>query len=240
MQDTITGEYETKVYLDDPGHTTALPLPGNGVIACDTSEVVITGTTTNATGTTYNVAGVNGRVTIVNKSTSGAGQISISSPIIYIDKYGEPAYYHGAPDSTKYYDYRDTDWYQDSRTSDWANRTFEKNPNYTGNTAVGIVSAEDIRYGVDLPASTSLEIDAAILANGKFGYWYDNRVKRNLRILGSLTFNGSYGRYSGSPVTGYGYSYSGIYQYDKKLTGSSPPHFLGTALPAFFSWRVVN
>jgi hypothetical protein len=242
VQDSFTGEYETKVYLDDPSPHTGLPrdLPAGGVISCDTREVVITGTTTNATGTTYDVAGINGRVTIVNKSTSGSGQISISSPIIYIDKYGEPAYYHGAPDSTKHYDYRDTDWFDDSRKDNWANRSFEKNTNYVGSSAVGIVSAKDIRYGVDLPASTSLEIDAAILANGSFGYWHDNKVKRNLRILGSLTFNGSYGRYSGSPVTGKGYSYSGIYQYDQRLRGNAPPHFLGTARPEFFAWRVVR
>jgi hypothetical protein len=236
-QDALTGEYVTKVILDDDG--LERDLPSNGVIACNTSEVVVYGRTITSGGTTYEVAGINGRVTIVNKSTSGSGQISISSPIIYIDKDGEPYYQHKDA-SDNYYDYRTPNYFQDSQKTTWSNNEFVRNPNYAGNSAVGIVSAEDVRYGVDLPASTSLEIDAAIVANGGFGYEHDYLVKRNLRIVGSLTFNSSYGRYSGSPVTGYGYSYSGIYQYDHKLRGNAPPHFLGTARPDFFAWRVVK
>jgi hypothetical protein len=236
-QDALTGEYTTKVILDDDG--VERDMPANGVIACNTSEVVVYGRTINAGGTTYEVAGINGRVTIVNRSTSGAGQISISSPIIYIDKDGEP-YYHHEDAGGNSYDYRTTNYFEDSRKDIWANNEFVRNPDYNGNSAVGIVSAEDVRYGVDLPASTSLEIDAAIIANGGFGYDHDGLVKRNLRIVGSLTFNSSYGRYSGWPVSGTGYSYSGIYQYDHRLRGNAPPHFLGTARPDFFSWRVVK
>jgi hypothetical protein len=199
--------------------------------------VVITGTTTTAGGTTYNVAGINGRVTIVNKSSYG--QVSISAPIIYIDNNGQPYYQH-KDGGGNCYDYRTPSYFQDSKKTVWSNNEFVRNPNYSGNSAVGIVAAHDIRYGVDLPAATSLEIDAAIVANGGFGYDHDGLVKRNLRIVGSLTFNSSYGRYSGSPITGDGYSYSGIYQYDQRLRGNAPPHFLGTARPEFFAWRVVK
>ncbi len=232
-QDPVSGIYTTKVVLDGVEKN----LPANGVIACNTSEVAITGTTTTSGGTTYDVAGINGRVTIVNKSSYG--EISISAPIIYIDDNGEPYYQHKDA-SDNYYDYRTANYFQDSQKNLWANNEFVRNPNYSGNSAMGIVAAHDIRYGVDLPASTSLEIDAAIVANGGFGYDHDYLVKRNLRIVGSLTFNSSYGRYSGSPITGYGYSYSGIYQYDQRLRGNAPPHFLGTARPEFFAWRVVK
>jgi len=229
------GRYVTKVIID--GGATELALPANGVIAADSSEVTITGTMHHASGTTYDIAGVNGRVTLVNKSSYG--QLSISSPIIYIDNNGEPYYQHKDA-SDNYYDYRTANYFEDSQKNLWYNNEFVRNPNYSGNSAVGLVAANDIRYGVDTAGSTSLEIDAAILANGKFGYDYDGLVKRNLRIVGSLTFNGSYGRYSGSPITGTGYSYSGIYQYDQKLRGNAPPFFLGTSRPEFFAWRMVQ
>jgi hypothetical protein len=235
--DAGLGEYVTKVIIDDNG--TELPLPPGGVIGSDTDDLSITGTMVSSGGTTYDVAAVNGRVTIVNKSNGYGDQISISSPIVYIDKNGEPYYQH-MDSSGNYYDYRTPNYFADSQKDIWYNNEFVRNPSYTGNSAVGLVAARDIRYGVGTPSSTSMEIDAAILANGGFGYWHDNRVKRNLRIVGSLTFNSSYGRYSGSPVTGYGYSYSGIYQYDQKLRGNAPPHFLGTARPEFFAWRAVQ
>ncbi len=243
-EELVLGEYKyvTRVILDGDG--VERDLPDNGVIACNTSNVTITGTTTTAGGTTYNVAGINGRVTIVNKSTSGSGQISISSPIIYIDENGHSYYQHREADGTAY-DYKTANYFNDAGKHYWTSDTdpkvqFVRNPNYTGNSAVGMVAAEDIRYGVGTPAGSSMQIDAAILANGKFGYDHDNLVKRNLRITGSLTFNGSYGRYSSPPKTGKGYSYSGIYQYDQKLRGNSPPFFLGTARPDFFAWRVVH
>lgn len=132
------------------------------------------------------------------------------------------------------FDYRTADYY--TNPDYWEDERYEPNSAYTGNSALGIMCAGEIRYGQGAPSNTNIEMNCACLSVNNNFHSDLNRNKYHMRIVGSIVSHRRGWRYSGSS----GYPRSGMYVYDNNLMNNPPPSFLEVNTPLDGGWLVVK
>lgn len=175
-----------------------------------------------ATGVLYvdgDIAGIqgtlNGRLTV-----AATGTVSITDSIQYVDSDGNTAYINGIP----------------SRTSD----PFEPNPDYDGNSALGVLAGGDVLYSDSAP--TQLEVDGYFFSKGKFGVPDSSFQPRStLRTLGGHSVEagviGAYTNRNGTVTAGFR---DRDYTFDARMANNPPPHFLAIDEARFGAFRLVH
>lgn len=169
---------------------------------------------------------IEGRVTVASPAA-----ITITGNLRYVDADNEPAYVN-------------------------ANNTanFAPNPDYTGNSALGIIAGGNLQYGSTLPNNT--EIHAACFTGGSMhlpgmsfnssGNWtggYQSSFNRaTLCFLGATIVNNSAVSAIVNGTTGVhlaGFQ-SRAWRYDWNLLDNPPPHFLAIDRPMFRGIEIVQ
>ena len=158
---------------------------------------------------------LNGRLTV-----AATGTVKITDSIQYVDSDGDTAYNNGIPAS--------------------ASDPFESNPDYDGNSALGVLAGGDVLYSDSVP--TQIEVDGYFFSKGKFGV-PDSRFapRSSLRTLGGHAVEsgviGAYSNRRGTVIAGFR---SRNYAFDARMASNPPPHFLAIDDPRFGAFRIVH
>ena len=225
--------YASGVYYQSSTNNVQITLLGNRV------QITVTGGSSGnyalpADGVIYVKGNVtqlsgtlNGRLTIVSEQA-----INITGTVMYIDGNSNSAYLNG----------------------DRSNQPFVPNPQYTGNSSLGLAANGHINITSSVP--NYVEIDAVMYSKtghiGMAGYTmnadgtaltsYDSSFhKSGVRYLGSMT---SYLRPVDQIVNGSGTVISGfttsLFTYDSASFLEPPPYFLTFARPQYSGWEVLQ
>lgn len=158
---------------------------------------------------------LDGRVTI-----AATGSALITGSIQYVDSDGDTAYSNGLPAD--------------------ASDPYVPNPDYDGNSALGIMAGGDVTYSTSVP--TQLELNGYVFSRGKFGVPNSSfGLHATLRILGGQTVEtgvtGAYADRYGNITSGF---QSRNYTFDAALANNPPPRFLAIDEPRFSAFRIVG
>lgn len=158
---------------------------------------------------------LDGRVTLAT-----SGSVTITDSIQYVDADGDTAYKNGLPSTS--------------------GKPYEPNPDYDGNSALGVMSAGSATYGFDSPSR--IEVNGYFFSGGMFGVPSSSfGVRESLRILGGQTVEsgviGAYANSSGTVSSGYK---DRNYTFDTSLANNPPPRFLAVDEPRFGAYRIVR
>jgi hypothetical protein len=175
-----------------------------------------------ATGVMYfgmDVAGLKG--TLDGQLTIAcSGSIALSGSLQYVDDGGRTAFLNGIPADTS--------------------AEYKPNPDYTGDSALGIMAQGDIVYTTTAP--TKMEHNAYFFtASGSFGVPSTSYpVKSTLRRLGGVAAKyDNIGAYTSGTTTTAGFP-DRRYFFDENLVSNPPPHFLQIDQPVFAAYRQVR
>ncbi|MHC4608016.1 MAG: hypothetical protein ACYTAF_13985 [Planctomycetota bacterium] len=160
---------------------------------------------------------INGRCTV-----AAIGDIDVTGPITYVDSEGDPRYQllkNGTP--------------MDPETTNepWTEAngfTYEENPNYSGDSVCGLMTAKGVTVTRDAPYN--MELHAAIYAATQNWHCDLSERKGNLKVVGSIVNKRGGWRYNSA---GYGWAQSGEYIYDALLLQNPPPYWLPVDSPIY-------
>ncbi len=172
---------------------------------------------------------VNGRCTVVSET----GHVHLPDDLVYEDNNDEKPYnyvYGGTPDD------------------------FPKNPNYTGNSVLGVIAAQNVLFSGD-DDDLDLELHGIFAAGvgekqsdlyaGWLEYWggfrykyklgdYAATLKRNIRLYGSvISYGYHYKGWSGGAGKGFK---SSSFRWDLQR----PPSFVSIKKAKFAAWRIQD
>lgn len=202
-------------FLGNGYELTATPKSGGAPLRTGRLSLPSEGLIYVATNLTGLKGRLDGRVTL-----AVTGSVTITGSLQYVDSAGRTAYRNGLP----------TD----------PSLPYEPNPDYTGNSALGVMAGGNIVYGSAV--GQQLELNGYFFSRGMFGVPNSAYGVRNtLRSLGGHTVEtgvvGAYVTSSGTVTAGFR---NRAYRFDRALADNPPPHFLAIDEPQFGAVRLVD